>query len=50
MLTCKECGEYVTGKLEFCSMRCFKENIQKRISDATKNDKSLTKQFSKDHS
>jgi len=51
MVNCKECGNrYVTGKLDFCSMSCFRKSIEKRISDATKNDKSHTKQFSKDHS
>ena len=50
MVMCKECGNgYVTGKLDFCSMRCFRKNIQKRIDVALKNEKLHIKQFSKDH-
>ncbi len=48
METCKECGNgYVTGDGKFCSMSCFRKNVQKRINDATKNDKSHTKKFTK---
>jgi len=51
MVNCKECGSrYVTGKLVFCSMSCFRKNIEKRVNDALKNEKSHTKQFSKYHS
>ncbi len=51
MVACKECGSaYVTEKLEFCSMSCFRKNVEKRVNEALKNDKSHTKKFSKDHS
>ncbi len=51
MVACKECGSaYVTGNLDFCSMSCFRKNIEKRVNGALKNEKSHTKQFSKDHS
>ncbi len=44
MVQCKECGNgYVTGKLDFCSMSCFRKNIEKRVNEALKNDKSHTK-------
>jgi hypothetical protein len=40
---CKECGgEYETGIKDFCSEKCFKKNIQKRINEATVNDTSHT--------
>ena len=51
MLECKECSSvYEAGVGEFCSDECFKKNIQKRIEDATKNDKSHTSKFSKEES
>jgi len=51
MVACKECGSsYVTGNLDFCSMSCFRKNVEKRVNDALKNEKSHTKKFSKEHS
>jgi len=48
MIACKECGSrYVTGKLDFCSMSCFRKNVEKRVNDALKNDKSHKKNFLK---
>ena len=49
MAKCKECGrEYEAGIKDCCSEECFKKNIQKRINEATKNEKSHTTKFSKD--
>ena len=46
---CKECdSEYEVGVKEFCSDECFKKNIQDRINEATKNDRSHIKTLSKD--
>ena len=48
MHQCKECGsEYEAGVREFCSEKCFKTNIQKRINDATEKESSHTNKFSK---
>ena len=48
---CKECdNEYEVGIKEFCSEECFKKDIQNRIDEATKNDKSHTSKISKDNS
>ena len=48
MNQCKECSsEYEKGVREFCSEECFKKNIQKRIDDATKKEKSHTSKLSK---
>jgi len=45
---CKECGkEYKEGIKEFCSDDCYKIDIQKRINEATANEKSHTNEFSK---
>jgi len=45
---CKECGiEYEEGIKEFCSDGCYKKDIQKRINEATANEKSHTTEFSK---
>lgn len=51
MTQCKECGiEYEVGVREFCSEDCFKKNIQKRIDDATANEKSHTSKLTKEDS
>jgi hypothetical protein len=47
MSTCKECSiEYDTGVKEFCTIECFKINLQKRINEATAKEESHTKEFS----
>ena len=44
---CKECGKvYEEGVKEFCSDVCYKIDIQKRINEATANEKSHTTEFS----
>ncbi|WP_179361633.1 hypothetical protein [Nitrosopumilus cobalaminigenes] len=51
MTQCKECGNgYEVGVREFCSEDCFKKNIQKRIDDATANEKSHTSKLTKEDS
>ena len=40
--------EYKTGIKDCCSEECFKKDIQRRINEATKNEKSHTTSFSKD--
>ena len=51
MAECKECGnEYKIGVREFCSNNCFKKDIQKRINEATANEKSHTSNFAEDKS
>ena len=51
MTQCKECGtEYEVGVRGFCSEKCFKINIQKRIKDATENDTSHMNNLTKDES
>ena len=51
MAKCKECGsEYEAGVKDCCSEECFKKNIQKRIDEATRNEKSHTTKFSKEES
>ena len=51
LVKCKECGiEYEVGIKDFCSEECFKKDIQKRIDEATKNEKSHTSKISKDSS
>ena len=43
MSKCKECGtEYETGVNEFCSMKCLKLDMQKRINEATEKEESNT--------
>ena len=47
MAKCKECGsEYTDGVKDFCSEECFKIDIQKRIDEATKREKSHTTKIS----
>ena len=41
-------NEYEVGTKEFSSEKCFKKDIQNRIDEATKNDKSHTSKISKD--
>ena len=49
MPKCSECGkEFETGVKDCCSEECFRKNVQKRIEEATQNDESHTKEFSKD--
>ena len=49
MAKCKECGrEYEVGIKDCCSEECFKKDVQKRIDEATRNEKSHTTNFSKD--
>ena len=51
MTKCVECSiEYEIGIKDCCSEECFKKNIQKRINEATKNEKSHTSKISKDNS
>jgi hypothetical protein len=51
MAKCKECcSEYEAGVREFCSEKCFKVNIQKRINDATEKETSHTSKLTKDES
>ena len=51
MIQCKECGiEYEVEVRGFCSEKCFKINIQKRIKDATENDTSHTNNLTKEES
>lgn len=46
---CKLCQKsFKIGVKGFCSMECYKKNIKQRIEDATFNDPSHTKSFSKD--
>ncbi len=48
MAECRECGRgYDTGIREFCSEKCLKKNIQRRINDATEKESSHTNKFSK---
>jgi len=48
---CMECSiEYEIGIKDCCSEECFKKNIQKRINEATKNEKSHTNIISEDNS
>jgi len=48
MAECKECGSgYEAGVREFCSEKCFRKNIQKRINEATEKESSHTNKFSK---
>ena len=51
MTQCKECdSEYEVGVREFCSNKCFKINIQKRINEATEKESSHTSNLTKDES
>ncbi|MHA7647171.1 hypothetical protein [Nitrosopumilus sp. S4] len=46
---CKLCKKsFKVGIKEFCSMECYKKNIQQRIEDATFIDPSHTESISKD--
>ena len=48
MAKCKECNtEYDVGIKDFCSEKCFKKNIQRRIYEATENDTSHTNKIIK---
>ncbi|MDH3311741.1 MAG: hypothetical protein OEM28_01175 [Nitrosopumilus sp.] len=47
----KECGKgYDIRIKDFCFDECFKENIQKRINEATENYAPHTKKISRDES
>ncbi len=51
MVKGRECSiEYETGIKDYYSEKCFKENIQKRINEATKNEKSHTNVISEENS
>jgi len=48
---CNECNnEFETGIKDFCSEKCFRKNIQRRINEATENETSHTNKIIKNSS